>query len=62
LQPSQFEVGGPPYFKILTGIGVSKKTPELTQALTVALSGLMKDGTYALVYKKWHLEPDMLAQ
>jgi polar amino acid transport system substrate-binding protein len=62
LQPSQFEVGGPPYFKILTGIGVAKTTPGLTQALTVALSGLMKDGTYALVYKKWHLEPDMLSQ
>jgi len=61
LQPSQFEIGGPPYFKILTGIGVSKDTPALTQALSVALSGLMKDGTYALVYKKWHLEPDMLS-
>ncbi len=62
LAPTQFEVGGPPYFKILTGIGVSKDTPGLRDALTIALKGLMKDGTYGMVFKKWHLEPDVLTQ
>ncbi|MDR3521114.1 MAG: ABC transporter substrate-binding protein [Acidocella sp.] len=60
LQPTQFESGSPPYFKILTGIGVAKSTPGLKQALTVALAGLMRDGTYAMVFKEWHLEDDEL--
>jgi polar amino acid transport system substrate-binding protein len=60
LQPSQFEVGGAPYFKILTGIGVAKTEPGLKAALTSALAGLMKDGTYAAIYKKWNLTADML--
>jgi polar amino acid transport system substrate-binding protein len=62
LEPSEFEVGGPPYFKILTGIGIAKSNQALESALTAALKGLMKDGTYAAVFKKWHLEPDMLQQ
>jgi polar amino acid transport system substrate-binding protein len=62
LEPNVFESGSPPYFKIATGIGVSKDTPGLKLALTVALSGLMKDGTYAQVFKQWHLEDDMLPQ
>ncbi|HQT65188.1 MAG: ABC transporter substrate-binding protein [Acidocella sp. 20-57-95] len=60
LQPKVFESGSPPYFKILTGIGVSKSTPDLKLALTVALNGLMRDGTYAMVFKEWHLEEDAL--
>jgi len=60
LQPSQFEVGGAPYFKILTGIGVAKTEPGLKAALTNALAGLMKDGTYAAIYRKWNLTADML--
>jgi len=62
LEPSVFEVGGAPYFKILTGIGIAKSNQALESALTVALKGLMKDGTYGMVFKKWHLEPDMLPQ
>jgi len=60
LQPQTFEVGGAPYFKILTGIGVAKTEPGLEAALTGALHGLMKNGTYAAIYKKWNLQPDML--
>ncbi|MDE8344851.1 MAG: ABC transporter substrate-binding protein [Acidocella sp.] len=60
LQPSQFEVGGPPYFKILTGIGVAKTTPGLKLALTTALHKLMADGQYSAIYKKWNLTDDML--
>ncbi len=60
LQPSQFEVGGAPYFKILTGIGVSKDTPSLRDALSAKLKDMMKDGTYAKIFTKWHIEADML--
>jgi polar amino acid transport system substrate-binding protein len=60
LQPSVFEVGGAPYFKIATGIGVSKDQPGLEAALSDSLHYLMKTGTYAAIYKKWHIEPDMI--
>ncbi len=60
LQPSQFAVGGPPYFKILTGIGVSKDTPGLEASLRKNLDAMMADGTYAAIYQKWHLTADML--
>lgn len=60
LEPTVFESGSPPYFKILTGIGVAKTSPGLKGALTVALNGLMRDGTYSKVFSKWHLETDAL--
>jgi polar amino acid transport system substrate-binding protein len=58
----QFEVGGPPYYKILTGIGVSKQQPGLEAALKTALAAMIKDGSYAAIFKKWGLEADMLPQ
>ena len=62
VSPAQFEVGSPPYFKILTGIGVSKKQPAIEAALRTELAGMMKDGSYAAIFKKWSLEEDMLPQ
>ena len=60
LQPNQFEVGGAPYFKILTGIGVSKDQPGLKAELTTALHGMMEDGSYANIFEKWHIGVDVL--
>jgi polar amino acid transport system substrate-binding protein len=60
LDPSQFEVGGPAYFKILTGIGVSKDQPGLEAALIGALHEMMADGSYAAIFNKWHIAVDML--
>jgi polar amino acid transport system substrate-binding protein len=62
LQPGQFELGGPPYFKILTGIGVSKSTPGLKAGLSNALAAMMRDGSYAAIYQKWNLNVDMLSK
>ncbi|MDE3079169.1 MAG: ABC transporter substrate-binding protein [Paracoccaceae bacterium] len=62
LAPSQFQVGGDPYFKILTGIGVSKDTPGLRDALTEQLAAMRKDGTYAKIFTKWHIAADMLPE
>ncbi len=62
LEPNAFEVGGAPYFKILTGIGVAKTTPTLTAALTEQLHAMMADGSYAAIYAKWHLQPDILTK
>lgn len=61
LQPQTFELGGAPYFKIMTGIGVAKNQPGIEAALTTALHGVMKNGVYAEIYTKWNLQPDMLA-
>ena len=62
LQPANFINGAPPYFKILTGIGINKKQQDLETALKTELAGMMKDGTYAAIFKKWNLEEDMLPQ
>jgi len=40
----------------IVGIGVSKKTPELTAALQAALQELMDDGTYTKILTKYGLE------
>lgn len=61
LNPGQFELGVPPYYKILVGIGVPKGEPGLENALKGALADIMKDGSYAAVFKKWNLELDMLS-
>jgi len=60
LDPSQFELGGPPYFKIATGIGLRKDETTLNTALRGALAAMMKDGTYAHIFTKWNLQIDML--
>jgi polar amino acid transport system substrate-binding protein len=60
LQPKLFEIGCKPFGKILTGIGIRKDQPNLQTKITIALDGLMRDGSYAAMFKKWHLEADML--
>ena len=57
---SQFALGGAPYFKIATGIGLRKNETVLNKALREALAGLMKDGGYARIFAKWDLKIDML--
>jgi polar amino acid transport system substrate-binding protein len=59
--PSQFEMGGKPYYRIDTGIGLRKDEPGLNAALRSGLAAIMKSGEYASVFKKWTLEIDMLA-
>jgi polar amino acid transport system substrate-binding protein len=62
LEPSQFELGGQPYFKILTGIGVAKNQPGLEATLTGALHDMMTDGSYAAIFNKWHIGVDTIPQ
>ncbi len=62
LEPSKFELGEPPCCEISTGIGISKTAKPLAAAIEAALRGLMKDGSYAAVYKKWNLPGDVLPQ
>lgn len=58
--PSQFALGDKPYFKIATGIGLRKNEAVLNHALTTSLATLVKNGTYAKIFKKWDLTIDML--
>lgn len=58
--PNAFQIGGKPYFKILTGIGLRKDEPGVSQALEGKLAEMMKDGTYEAIFKKWNLTTDML--
>ncbi len=62
LDPARFELGAAPCCEIRTGIGIMKTAPALEAALTVTLHGLMKDGSYAALFQKWHLRQDMLAE
>jgi len=47
---------GLPISKQFTGLGVSKKKPELSEAVKVALQSMIDDGTYQTILKKWDLE------
>lgn len=58
--PSQFAMGGPPYYKIATGIGIRKDETVLNKAISSTLRDMMKDGAYAAIFKKWDLDIDML--
>jgi polar amino acid transport system substrate-binding protein len=58
--PGTFEVAGPPFARILTGIGLRKDEAELGRDLTRVLAAMRADGSYARIFTKWHLEDDML--
>lgn len=59
--PGEFVTGGAPYFKILTGIATPKSDTGLRDALQEQLAGMMKDGSYDAIFKKWDLTSDTLA-
>ncbi|UNC12812.1 ABC transporter substrate-binding protein [Acidiphilium multivorum] len=58
--PGQFALGGPPYYKIATGIGIRKNEAALHKAVSSALADMMKNGSYAAIFRKWNLGIDML--
>ena len=60
ISPGQFELGVPPFYKMPIGIGVRKGDPAFETALNTALAGIEKDGSYAVVFKKWGISFDML--
>lgn len=60
LDQGQFEEGVAPFSDIQVGIGVAKSEPGLDAALSGALQGAMKDGSYAATFKKWNVGIDAL--
>jgi polar amino acid transport system substrate-binding protein len=58
--PSMFTVGGKPYYKILTGIGIRKNEPKLQAAMANAFAHMQADGSYAKILAKWNISEDVL--
>ena len=58
--PKTFALAGPPFHRILTGIGIRKDEPELRDAISQALQEMRRDGTYMKILKKWNLTGDAL--
>jgi len=58
--PQTFEVAGPPFHQILTGIGLRKNDGDMTAAVQKAIDGMKSDGTLLAILKKWNIEGDMI--
>jgi polar amino acid transport system substrate-binding protein len=57
-----FELAGPAFGQIATGIATAKKDSALHDAIATAFAALRADGTYKQVMTKWGLGPDELKQ
>ncbi|MBV9451173.1 MAG: ABC transporter substrate-binding protein [Streptosporangiaceae bacterium] len=57
-----FEIAGPAFGQIPTGIATVKSNTALQHALAAAFAALIKNGTYTQIMTKWNLGPDMLKQ
>ena len=55
-----FDIGGEPFGKIVTGIGIRKDDPELKAALQAAYDSMKADGSHLAILKKWGMEGDVL--
>ena len=55
-----FELAGPPFGQIATGIATAKKNTALHGAIATAFAALQADGTYGQIMTKWGLAPDEL--
>ncbi|SDB40035.1 ABC transporter substrate-binding protein [Pseudomonas sp. NFACC13-1] len=55
-EKDMYKTVGLPISKQYTGMGVSKKKPELSEAVKVALQSMIDDGSYQAILKKWDLE------
>ncbi|EJL04805.1 amino acid ABC transporter, PAAT family, periplasmic amino acid-binding protein [Pseudomonas fluorescens Q2-87] len=55
-EKDMYKTVGQPISVQLTGLGVSKKKPELSEAVKVALQSMIDDGSYQTILKKWELE------
>ena len=57
-----FELAGPAFGQIATGIATAKKDTALHGAIASAFAALRADGTYQQIMTKWGLGPDELKQ
>lgn len=55
-EKDMYKTVGQPISVQFTGLGVSKKKPELSEAVKAALQSMVDDGSYGAILKKWDLE------
>ncbi|HLK02533.1 MAG TPA: ABC transporter substrate-binding protein [Streptosporangiaceae bacterium] len=60
--PGTYQIAGPPFGQILTGIATVKNDKALHDAIMAAFGAIVKDGSYRQIMTKWNLGPDMLTQ
>jgi polar amino acid transport system substrate-binding protein len=58
--PKTFEVAGPPFHQILTGIGLRKNDAGMKDTVQKAIDAMKQDGTLLAILKKWQIEGDMM--
>ena len=55
-EKDMYKTVGQPISVQFSGMGLSKKKPELSEAVKVALQSMIDDGSYQAILKKWDLE------
>jgi polar amino acid transport system substrate-binding protein len=58
--PGQYEIAGPPFGQVPTGIATTKQNSALHDAIAKAFAGLQGNGMYQQIMTKWNLKPDIL--
>ena len=58
--PGRYEIAGPPFGQIPTGIATTKQDTALHDAIAKAFAALQSNGTYPQIMTKWNLKPDIL--
>ena len=58
--PGMFQIAGPPFGQILTGIATNKQNTALHRAIAAAFAALQRNGTYQKIMTKWGLKLDIL--
>lgn len=58
--PGMFQIAGPPFGQILTGIATTKQNVALHRAIAAAFAALQRNGTYQKIMTKWGLKLDIL--
>lgn len=56
MEPDMFHIIGEPFTTVHQGIAVTKKDTLLRDALAQAMKGIIEDGSYDEVLKKWDLQ------
>ena len=58
--PGMFQIAGPPFGQIRTGIATTRQNVALHRAIAAAFAALQRNGTYQKIMTKWGLKLDIL--
>lgn len=60
--PGTFQIAGPPFGQIATGIATAKQNTALHRGIAQAFAALQRNGKYQKIMTKWGLKLDLLKQ